>query len=255
MFTQEPAVAGNQSVSYIAKQVRSVARTALDLLFPPRCAICRRIGLELCPGCVADFCAVGSSICRICGEPRAVPGLCSRCAANPPAYQRIRSAFRFDGGIRRAVHVLKYNGRHRLAAPLAAAAARVVPAPTQPVVICPVPLYPARQIERGYNQAGLLAVELASYWGLVCLPEDALRRTRPTSSQVGLDYDARQSNVRHAFSAEPSLVTGSSVLLVDDVCTTGATLNACAEALLAAGAASVAGVTLARATSDGRPGR
>lgn len=255
VLIKEPAVVGNQNVSYVAKQVQSVARAALDLLFPPRCVICKRVGQELCPACVADFCPVGDLICRTCGEPQAMSGSCARCAAHPPAYKSVRSAYRFDGGIRRAVHVLKYNGRRGLAAPLAAAAAQRIPAPNKAVAICPVPLHPARQMERGYNQARLLAVELASCWGLTCLPEEALRRTRPTNSQVGLDYDERQSNMRAAFSAEPALVGGLTILLVDDVCTTGATMNACAEALLAAGAFSVTGVTLARATSYGKLGR
>lgn len=252
---KELAVAGNRNVLDFTKQVQSVARAALDLLFPPRCVICKRIGQELCPGCVAEFRPIGDSVCRICGEPRVMLGLCARCAANPPAYKQISSAYRFDGGIRKAVHVLKYNGRRGLAAPLAAAAAQRIPAPNQAVAVCPVPLYPARQAERGYNQARLLAVELASCWGLMCLPEEALRRIRSTNSQVGLDYDERQSNMCSAFSSEPALVSGSTVLLVDDVCTTGATMNACTEALLAAGALSVVGVTLARATSYGKPGR
>ena len=255
MAVKESAVAGNQSVSYIVKQAQSVAYAALDLLFPPRCVICRRVGQELCASCVDDFRPVGDSICRSCGEPRAVPGLCGRCAAHPPAYKGIRSAYRFDGGMRKAIHVLKYNHRRGLAIPLAEAAAQRLPSPGPAAVICPVPLYPARQAERGYNQARLLAVELARCWGLICLPEEALRRIRPTNSQVGLDHDARQSNVRGAFSAEPSLVGGAIILLVDDVCTTGATMNSCAEALLAAAAVSVVGVTLARATSDARPDR
>lgn len=251
---KESAVADNQIVLYIAKQAQSVAQAAVDLLFPPRCVICKRVERDLCSSCVADFHPVGDSICHICGEPRSMPGLCSRCVANPPAYKSVKSAFRFDGGIRQAIHVLKYNHRRGLAVPLAAAAAEKLPAPEKAAKIAPVPLYPARQAERGYNQARLLANELAKCWGLVCLQEQALQRIRPTSSQVGLDYDARQSNVCHAFSADASLVEGMIIVLVDDVCTTGATMNACAEALVVAGAVSVTGVTLARATSDSTPG-
>lgn len=251
----ELAAAGNRNVSSIAKQAQSVARAALDLLFPPRCVICKRVGQELCPRCVAEFRPVGGSVCRICGEPQAILGLCARCVAHPPAYTHVSSAYRFDGEVRKAVHMLKYNGRRGLAAPLAAATSQRIPAPYETVAVCPVPLYPARQEERGYNQARLLGVELASCWGLICLPEEALRRIRPTDSQVGLDYDERQSNMRCAFSSEPALVGGLTILLVDDVCTTGATMNACAEALLAGGAFSVAGVTVARATSYGKAGR
>jgi ComF family protein len=134
-----------------------------------------------------------------------------------------------------------------LAAPLAGALAGVVPPAPALFVLCAVPLHADRQAERGYNQAGLLTDELVRLWGMPRLPPAALERIRPTDSQVGQDYAARCANVRGAFAARSGLVRDRQVLLVDDVCTTGATMNACAEALLAAGAKSVAGVTLARA--------
>ncbi|MBN1311803.1 MAG: ComF family protein [Anaerolineae bacterium] len=249
------AGAGNQNMSQFAWQVQSVARAALDLLFPPRCAVCGRVERKLCADCVADFHPIGDSFCPTCGEPQLVSNICGRCAANPPAFEYIRSAYRYEAGLRKAIHVFKYNGRRGLAAPLADAMVQVLPKPLTTVVICPVPLYPARQAQRGYNQARLLAEELAHCWNLTCLPEEALRRIRSTSSQVGLDYTARQSNVSNAFAADPALVGGNAILLVDDVCTTGATMNACAKALLAAGATFVAGVSLARASSDGQSGR
>jgi ComF family protein len=238
-----------------AKQVQSVAWAALDLLFPPRCVVCRCVGQELCDDCLADFHPIGDSFCSICGEPQRTSCICRRCSINPPAYKYVRSAYLFEAGVRKAVHALKYSGRRGLAVPLAAAMAQKLPEPPPTVALCPVPLYPARRVQRGYNQARLLAVELARCWSLVCLPAEALQRIRSTSSQVGLDYVARRANVSDAFAAEPVLVSGRSLLLVDDVCTTGATMNACAEVLLAAGVASVAGVTLARASSNGRLGR
>jgi ComF family protein len=113
--------------------------------------------------------------------------------------------------------------------------------------LCAVPLHPARLAERGYNQSELLAAELARCWSLPRLSSSALIRTRETDSQVGLDLPARQANVAGAFTASPRWVEGQDVLLVDDVCTTGATLNACAQALREAGAVTVSAVTLARA--------
>jgi ComF family protein len=242
----------SQSMLDFGEQVQSMARAALDLLFPRRCVTCRRVGHDLCPDCIAGFVAVGDSICRICGEPQAAPGVCRRCLASPPAFKCVRSAFRFEGGIRRAIHGLKYNGCRGVAVPLAAAIAERIPIPSQASVMCPVPLHAERQAERGYNQARLLAQELARNWRISCLPEHALRRTRPTGSQVGLDYAARQDNVRDAFSADEPSVTGRIIVVVDDVCTTGATINACAQVLLDAGAALVLGVTLARASSSGK---
>jgi ComF family protein len=108
----------------------------------------------------------------------------------------------------------------------------------------PVPLHPARQRERGYNQAALLAQPLAAALGL---PYDAhvLRRVKPTPPQVGLSRQERQRNLRHAFSAEPG-IAGRTIVLVDDVVTTGSTLASAAQACLAAGAARVYGLSLAR---------
>jgi ComF family protein len=121
------------------------------------------------------------------------------------------------------------------------------PPETTRTILAPVPLHAARLKERGYNQSAELAQNLATQWRLSCLPVDVLQRTRATESQVTLDHAARQTNVTGAFGvAEPSQISGMTVVLVDDVCTTGATLDACAAALLAAGAAAVDGVTLAR---------
>jgi ComF family protein len=111
-----------------------------------------------------------------------------------------------------------------------------------------VPLHPHRKAERGYNQAFLVAQNLTDFWRLdVLLPEEALTRLRDTVSQVGLDYADRQTNVGGAFCADPNWVRQRRVVLVDDVCTTGATLDACAIALRSAGATAVRAVTLARA--------
>jgi ComF family protein len=159
----------------------------------------------------------------------------------------MRSAYRFEGGIRKAIHALKYEGRQGIAKPLAGAVALVLTPDSRQGVLCAVPLHVKRQAERGYNQSDLLAQELALYWGIPYLGEGALQRIRETPPQVGLDFAARQANMRQAFVAQPDRVKGQSVILVDDVCTTGATLDACAQALLTAGAVSVSAVTVARA--------
>jgi ComF family protein len=152
----------------------------------------------------------------------------------------------FDGHIRHAIHALKYRRVAALAEPLGDALARfwlAAPAPISAIV--PVPLHPARQRERGYNQAELLARRVSRATGAP-LRANGLRRTRATAVQMTLHAAERKANVADAFAAEPAVVRGADVLLVDDVCTTGATLDACAVVLKAAGAGAVFGLALAR---------
>ncbi|MGQ9785493.1 MAG: ComF family protein [Anaerolineae bacterium] len=163
----------------------------------------------------------------------------------------MRSAVLLEGEARRAVHQLKYAGYAALAMPLAQLMARCWHAAPLPVdVWAAVPLHVARQRERGYNQSYLLGREFAR---LVGLPEmgGALRRVRATQAQVGLSAPERRANVDGAFAYYPPHngqgVQGQRVLLIDDVCTTVATLEACAIALKRAGAVGVWGFTLARA--------
>jgi ComF family protein len=158
----------------------------------------------------------------------------------------VRSAFLFAGPLRNAIHTFKYQGETRLAEPLASAMQATIRPPDALNGIVPVPLHPNHLAERGYNQSALLAEPLALAWGLPMM-EAALTRTRQTRRQVGLSLDERRSNVDGAFVADSSQVAGRRLLLIDDVCTTGATLDACAAALLGAGAQAVWGVTLARA--------
>jgi ComF family protein len=159
----------------------------------------------------------------------------------------IRSAAFFEGPLQNALHALKYKRDVILADSLAGLLVRVWEAHKVPgQVVMPVPLSAERMRERGYNQAGLLARGFADLAGLQHAP-GGLRRVRHTASQVGLTAEQRRHNVRAAFEARPEAVRGRAVIIVDDVCTTGATLVACAEALLAAGAAQVWGLTLGRA--------
>jgi ComF family protein len=193
-------------------------------------------------------------VCPLCGRPTNVSGYCWHCRHDPLAIDGIRSVFSFEGEVRQTVHHLKYCNRQVLAVPLARLMAgywRANPIPTN--LIVPVPLYPARQRERGYNQADLLAQALG---GMIDVPvaTKGLRRVRHTQPQVNLNASERGENVRGAFIYQMSekgssdvAVNGRRVLLIDDVCTTGSTLEACSLALKAAGASTVWGFTLARA--------
>ncbi|MGH2365338.1 MAG: ComF family protein [Chloroflexota bacterium] len=159
----------------------------------------------------------------------------------------MRAAARYELLLREAIHRLKYSGHRGLAVELAAwlevAAAAYM---DQVEALVPVPLHPARQRARGYNQSALLARELGQRCHMP-VEDELLARVVDTRDQVKLTRVERQRNVRGAFAcARPSAVAGRSLLLVDDVCTTGSTLLACAAALTAAGAGSVRAVVLAR---------
>jgi ComF family protein len=234
---------------------RRVYQATLDLIFPPRCAACGRPGVDLCPECVGRFPRLDGSVCPVCGRPQDRQGRCERCSRQPPAFSSVRSAFHYEGTIRKAIWAFKYNRRPALAEPLAEAMAAALPPPgPESALLCPVPLHSERRRERGFNQAALLARGLGARWGMTVVDDGALRRVRATPQQVELDYAGRQLNVQGAFAAQPSLVANRDIVLVDDVCTTGATLDACAKALLAQGARSASAVTLARASGSAGQG-
>jgi len=159
----------------------------------------------------------------------------------------MRSWLVFEGPIRQALHKLKYRRNVVLGDALARHLADYVLTLGWPVeVVAPVPLGKARMKERGYNQVGLVAMPLAHLCNWTYEPR-ALARARETRSQVGLTAVERKENVAGAFRGDPARVSGKNVLLMDDVATTGATLSACAEALMQAGAVKVYSLTLARA--------
>lgn len=168
------------------------------------------------------------------------------CRRDPLRINGIRSVALFDGVLREAIHRLKYRGLRSLAVPLGQMLVDYWRAHPLPVdVVVPVPLHPRRERERGYNQAVLLAREFSKSTGL-SLMEEGLARVRETPPQIGLNAAERKVNVRGAFRCQRQELRGKKVLLLDDVCTTGATLEACSMALWEAGARSVWGLTLAR---------
>jgi len=179
--------------------------------------------------------------------PSAASGGCERCRAQRPAVLETRSVFVFGGAMREALHALKYRGVSALAPQLAGEMAGLLRKWSPPVdCIVPVPLTTTRRRQRGYNQAELLGRELGRAAGLP-QPSAALSRLHYAGPQArSPDEESRRRNVAGAFRADPRLASGRAVLLIDDVTTSGATLNACAAALLDAGAASVRALTLAR---------
>jgi ComF family protein len=218
----------------------------LDLLFPPRCVGCRQAGEWLCTACVGRAARVEGALCVRCGRPFHGTGLCPACRAGTFALEQVRAPFYFEGTVQRAVHELKYRGRRVLADPLGRQLAAYLERLDWPrAAIVPVPLHRQRERARGYNQSALLARSLAGHSGWPLL-ETGLVRWRNTPPQVGLDGPARQENVRDAFRWQGREPPPGQVLLLDDVCTTGATMEACALALRQAGAVEVRGLALAR---------
>lgn len=189
-------------------------------------------------------------ICQLCGRPTDVPGFCRSCRRTDLAIDGIRSVFLFEGGVRKAIHQLKYGDRHSLAVTLAQLMADHWHSNPMPAdLLAPVPLHPVRQRERGYNQADLLARALGD---MISLPvvTTGFKRVRHTQSQMSLNAADRRENVQGAFvyqSRRDNTISGRRVVVIDDVCTTASTLEACSLALKAAGASTVWGFTLARA--------
>jgi len=186
-------------------------------------------------------------VCPRCGRPQASGIVCPGCWQRPTEIDGIRSPFRFDEVIRKAIHELKYRNLRAISNRLAELLADYLeesPLPREALV--GVPLHPRRLRERGYNQSSLLARELGKRTGLAVI-EDCLIRVKQAQPQVkAVDVEERRRNVADAFVCRDERVKGKRIVLIDDVCTSGATLESCAAALKDKGATSVWGLTLAR---------
>lgn len=239
-----------------ADQFKAIAEkvvwASLDLVLPPRCQNCGHPGERLCAKCRAEIEYISEPVCRQCGYPLSAPTAvqCEQCRRVRFLGSGLRSLAFHAGPLRRAVHGLKYRHNPPLSEALAGLMSqRWPPAFPAEAALTPVPLAPGRMRERGFNQAELLARHLAAHRRLP-VRVDALRRVRSTQSQVGMTASARQANMEGAFAADPAKARGHIFILIDDVCTTGATLNACVEALLEGGARQVWAYTLTRARHD-----
>jgi ComF family protein len=242
--------------------LREIGNAVVDLIFPPSCVSCHRLGAWLCSDCLDEIEIIQPPVCYRCGMPLDGQGTtsttrganawrtCIRCRDRESQLDG-RYAYGFHAGpLRQAIHQFKYEGLRALAVPLGQLMAQgwttLHPTDDDTDVIVPVPLHRSRQRKRGYNQAALLARQLGTEIHRPVV-ENVLIRVKATAPQVDLNAEERQANVSNAFKTTNSSLTGKRVLLVDDVCTTGSTLEAASIALRDAQASSVWAYTLARA--------
>ena len=241
----------------IALQKSELLQAAISLLYPPTCTICRehvRAGEYLCNGCEAKILRIVPPFCETCSEPFEgsinTAFSCANCAHRTIHFEAAVAAYRGRGIVREVIHEFKYRGqihlRYLVARWLRAALDDERLRDQQFDIIVPVPLHPARQRERGFNQAGLLADLLSAQSSISC--SRLLKRVRYTTTQTALDRSERMENLHNAFRLRKNAdVRGLRVLLIDDVLTTGSTLSECARVLKRAGAKSVHAATAARA--------
>lgn len=237
----------------LVREVRRATMHGLDLLFPPRCAACKKQGHVLCPACRAAIHPLAPPCCQRCGTPLAAGNICPQCSFRIPALSGIRAYSSFAEPLRSCIYSLKYEGNTRLAEPLGLMLAQAYRHyALHADAIIGVPLDNKRQEQRGYNHAYLLAKVCAARVR-VPLYSTMLVRHRATTAQVELTASERRQNVAGAFRCTPAFTTGAllgrRILIIDDVCTTGATLEACAAPFFAAGAREVWALVLARPSS------
>jgi ComF family protein len=228
-------------------RLSKLAGLAVDSFFPRRCVGCGKAGKFLCPDCLRKLPRLVGPLCPKCGRPQASGIVCPSCRQRQIGIDGIRSPFRFDEVIRKAIHQLKYRNLKAISPCLAELLAdylRSNPLPGEALVS--VPLHPRRLRERGYNQSDLLARDLARRIELPVLGDCLMRVNQARPQARAADVDERRRNVVGAFVCREEKVDGKQIIIIDDVCTSGATLESCAAALKNKGAMSVWGLTLAR---------
>ncbi|HDH53475.1 MAG TPA: ComF family protein [Nitrospirae bacterium] len=227
----------------------------LNTLFPESCPVCREPSTDhktapICPECWRSILPYSGPQCRKCGLPLVsdVSITCGECIKDKPAFRLAWSFGLYDGVLKKAIHLLKYHKINRLSKPLSELILQI-PIPRVDAVL-PVPLYKKRLRQREFNQSALLAKHMAKKAG-ISLVTDCLIKTRDTAPQVGLSAGERRKNVRKAFRIQnKKRIQGKSVLLIDDVITTGATVRECSSVLKKSGPEDVYAIALAHTVMD-----
>lgn len=241
----------------------------IDLVFPPRCLVCGKKSEEtFCRDCQEKIKRVSPPFCVSCGKKAegviVMPSLCGQCQVRPPCFSSARAIGGYEGTLREAIHKFKYQGKKRLAVSLGKLMVEHLRKekedfPQTPIkehqfpsyqeidYLIPVPLHPSRLRERGFNQSELLAEVIGKNLGTPLL-NDTLLRIKATQSQTKLSPGERIKNVKGAFAIiEVQPFSNRTILLIDDMFTTGATINECAKVLSKAKVKKIAVLTLARA--------
>ncbi|MFZ0815010.1 MAG: ComF family protein [Candidatus Sulfotelmatobacter sp.] len=261
-------IARRKSQPWISRASRQIAESLFAVLFPSDCRICGKAlvkisRLPVCQECLDSMRPLGGGLCAICGErlfsSYALSALeseprCGLCRRIEPSFARAVAYGSYEGGLRELIHLLKYGGvrpaANVLGRMLAEAIAGLELDASDSIAVIPVPLYRARLRDREFNQAEIIAraaIKFIPASSKLRLCPGILKRKRETASQTGLTRHQRRENVRGAFAvAQPEIIKGRPVLVVDDVYTTGATVSECARVLRRAGATKVWVATVAR---------
>jgi ComF family protein len=240
---------------------QALFRPVLDYALPPRCPSCGVIvsdSLAFCTDCWLSIDFIGDPHCDICGlelpgSPLAYNVQCGACLAETPPFDRARAVMRYGDVGRTIAHRLKYGRRVSLARVMAAHMARLLPMDQEDMILMPVPLHRRRIWSRGFNQAAVIGQQISKRTGIRFEP-DLLRRTVNTPPLHSLGRRERGKAVKSAFALAPSAkpkITGRTIILLDDIWTTGATVTACAKALKRGGAARVEILCWARVGEGG----
>jgi ComF family protein len=242
--------------------IHEIFSHVLDIIYPPQCHICNRLlshderlssSFHLCNRCLAGLAPITHPMCTICGLPFPTSAgkdhLCKNCIRKQPSYDLLRSPYRYSGLLMEAIQKFKYNMETHLTSSLGnllLSFAKASMPDLHDFLVIPVPLHRRRLRERGFNQSLLLARVLSTGLGNQ-LDYLSLIRNRYTQAQTGLKKKERRKNVKNAFSViYPNAIKHKKILLIDDVFTTGHTLNECARTLKKSGASAVICLTLAR---------
>lgn len=230
--------------------LRPMASSLLTTFLPERCLVCsdrEQVTRGVCNRCRSLIRRLDAPLCEVCGRPVGTPGVCLACLHNPPPFDRMVSACVYEGLIQDIIHQFKYRRATVFSKFLAGLIAERLAADCEsPDLVTAVPLHWSRLIQRGYNQSMLIARELSGYIGGV-VRYDVLRKTRKTPSQVGLPKADRERNLDRVFTAAG--VKGRSIVVVDDVITTGRTAREVSRALRHAGSERVVFASVGRTVS------